>query len=79
MALGSLVLAGDDLHAGQLLAPLRTAIPAADWVVAMTAGALAKPKIQLFLDWLNQEASLTRADLAPWAQDAAPPHAIREP
>ena len=79
VALGSLVLAGDDLHSGQLLAPVRTAIPAADWVVAMTAGALAKPKIQLFLDWLNQEASLTRADLAPWAQDAAPPHAIREP
>ena len=73
VALGSLVLAGDDLRAGHLSAPFRIAIPAtADWVVAMTESARAKPKIQLFLDWLEQEAALTRADLALWVQESAP-------
>ncbi|MBL8708389.1 MAG: LysR family transcriptional regulator [Rhodospirillaceae bacterium] len=71
VALGSLVLAADDLRSGQLVAPLQIAIPAAnDWIVALTAGALAKPKIQAFLSWLEAEAITTRNELAQWGADA---------
>lgn len=68
VALGSLVLAGDALKAGELTAPLPLTIPADnDWIVALTTEAQAKPKIQAFLSWLEAEAAITRDELAPWA------------
>lgn len=74
VALGSLVLAGDDLRAGRLVTPLARGIKAdAGWVVAMTGLAMAKPKIQLVLDWLEHEAALTRGHLAAWNSAALPP------
>lgn len=73
VALGSLVLAGGDLDNGSLVTPLRHTIPAdADWIVALTQYAMAKPKVQLFLNWLESEAALTRNTLAAWlAADTA--------
>jgi LysR family glycine cleavage system transcriptional activator len=68
VALGSVVLAGGALQAGELVAPIPRTIPAdSGWIVAMTAGALAKPKIQAFLSWLEEEAISTRKELALWA------------
>ena len=65
VALGSLVLAAADLEAGRLVTPLPFAIPAdQDWCVSVNAEAAAKPKTRHFLQWLDGEASLTRAWLA---------------
>lgn len=65
VALGSLALADEALHNGTLVAPFRQTIPAdSDWVAALTGEALAKPKIQAFLSWLEAEAARTRDNLA---------------
>ena len=69
VALGSLVLAAADLDAGRLVTPLPAAIPAdQDWCVTVNAEAAAKPNIQRFLKWLDEEALLTRAWLADRAE-----------
>jgi LysR family glycine cleavage system transcriptional activator len=75
VALGSLVLAAGDLEAGRLTAPLPFAIPAdQDWSVTLTEAAAGKPKIQHFLQWLEQEAALTRRWLAEFMAAAASPN-----
>ena len=73
IALGSLVLADEALRNGTLVAPLPQTIPAdSDWVAALTPEALAKPKIQAFLAWLEAAATSTRDDIA--ARAAASAH-----
>lgn len=68
VALGSVVLAGEALKSGRLVAPLPRTIPADnDWIIALTAEAKAKPKIQVFLSWLESEAAITRHELAAWS------------
>jgi len=72
IALGSLVLADEALRNGTLVAPLPQTIPAdSDWVAALTPAALAKPKIQAFLSWLEAQATFTRDDLAARVADSA--------
>jgi len=74
VALGSLVLAAADLEAGRLVAPLSFAIPAdQDWCVTLNAEASAKPKIQRFLQWLEEEAAVTRTWLSDWTATHASP------
>lgn len=69
VALGSLLLAAGDLEAGRLVTPLPFAIPAdQDWCVTVNAEAAAKPNIQRFLKWLDEEALITRAWLADRAE-----------
>lgn len=71
VALGSLVLADGALREGKLVAPFRETIAAdSDWVAALTSEALAKPKIQAFLSWLEAEAALTRKELARYSRPA---------
>lgn len=73
VALGSLVLADEALRNGTLVAPFRQTIPAdSDWVAALTAEALAKPKIQAFLSWLEETATSTRKDIAARAAESNP-------
>lgn len=78
VALGSLVLAAADLETGRLVAPLPFAVPAdQDWSVTLNVEAAGKPNIRHFLQWLEQEAALTRE----WLSDrtvARTPQATRK-
>jgi LysR family glycine cleavage system transcriptional activator len=64
VALGTEVLAGDDILAGRLVRPLREAVESGYpyWLVYPPA-ALKRPKVKRFRDWVQAEATRFRATL----------------
>ncbi len=57
VALGRSALAGNDLEAGRLVQPFGPAIPSDyRYYVVLPPGAAARPKVQVFKDWLLAEA-----------------------
>jgi LysR family transcriptional regulator, glycine cleavage system transcriptional activator len=60
VALGQRVLVADDLAAGRLVEPFKLRMPGeAAYYVVTLPGALDRPKVRAFFEWLRHEASLT--------------------
>ena len=60
VALGQRVLVADDLAAGRLVEPFKLRMPGdAAYYVVTLPGALDRPKVRKFLEWLRDEARLT--------------------
>jgi len=57
VALGALPLIADDLATGRLVAPFELAIDDLAYYIVYPPGALTRPKVKAFRDWLVQEAA----------------------